>query len=527
LADIPGQAAHPFPAKERIIVTIGVMMAVLLQVLDTTIANVALPHMQASLGATQESINWVLTSYIVASAIALPISGWLADRVGRKRLLLISVIGFTVASVLCAVSVSLTEMVFFRVLQGISGAFIVPLAQATLFDINPREKHGQAMAMFGGGVMIGPILGPVLGGWLTDSYSWRWVFLINIPVGIAMCLAVVHLIEDPPWAKAGRRGAVHTDYIGLGFIVLGLGCLQVMLDRGEDDDWFGSPFIRLLAVLAAIGLVGGVYWLLYARKPIVDLRVFKDRNFAVGALTLFAMAVVLYASVVAVSQLAQRQYGYTATWAGLVLSPGAAVLLLVIPVVTRVLHYVQIRFVVASGFVCLGLSMVYAHHLSPQIDFETLALIRIAQSASIGMLLAPISTLAYTTLPRELNADATALFTMLRNLGGSIGISVATTVVIERSQVRQAYLVGDLSPLAQAYDNTLQHVGDALAATGTAPSDVLQTATGWIYQALLQQAGILAYTDLFALGAILCFLMAPIALLFSLVKADGVVVAGH
>jgi DHA2 family multidrug resistance protein len=300
-----------------------------------------------------------------------------------------------------------------------------------------------------------------------------------------------------------------------------------MLDRGEDEDWFGSPFIRLMAGLATIGVVGGVYWLLYANRPIVDLRVFSDRNFAVGALMLFAMAVVLYGSIVAISQLAQRQYGYTATWAGLVLSPGAAVLLLIIPLVTRVLRYVQIRYVVACGFVCLGLSMVYAHHLSPQLDFETLALIRVAQAASIGLLLAPISTLAYTTVPRELNADATALFTMLRNLGGSIGISLATAVVVERSQARQAYLVRDLSPLVQPFDDTLQQVGDTLAATGRAPSDIPQTALGWIYQELLQQAGILAYTDLFALGAILCFVMAPLALLFSPVKAEGGVRAGH
>jgi DHA2 family multidrug resistance protein len=300
-----------------------------------------------------------------------------------------------------------------------------------------------------------------------------------------------------------------------------------MLDRGEDDDWFDSSFIRILAVLAAIGLVGGVYWLLYARKPIVDLRVFKDRNFAVGALLLFAMALVLYGSIVAMSQLTQEQYGYTATWAGLVLSPGAAALLLIIPLVAKAMNYVQIRYVVGCGFLCLGLSMVHAHGLSPQLDFETLALIRTAQAASIGLLLAPISTLAYWTVPRELNADATALFTMLRNVGGSIGISLSTALVTTRSQVRQAYLVGDLSPLWQPYNDTLQRVGDSLVTGGTAHSAIAQTATGWIYPSLLQQAGILAYIDLFAIGAIVSFAVAPLVFLFSPVKAGGSVTTGH
>src|SRR5438045_1768344 len=227
-------AAHPLPTGQRLIVTVGVMMAVLLQVLDTTIANVALPHMQASLSATQDTINWVLTSYIVSSAIALPISGWLADQVGRKRLLLISVAGFTVASVLCATATSLGEMVAFRAFQGVSGAFIVPLAQATLFDINPREKHGQAMALFGGGVMIGPILGPVLGGWLTDNYNWRWVFLVNLPVGIICTLIMMRFM---PKTETHQR---KFDMLGFAFLAIGLGALQLFLDRGEQQDWFSS-----------------------------------------------------------------------------------------------------------------------------------------------------------------------------------------------------------------------------------------------------------------------------------------------
>src|SRR3954465_4681505 len=278
MASAPGVATHPLPTGQRLIVTVGVMMAVLLQVLDTTIANVALPHMQASLSATQDSINWVLTSYIVASAIALPISGWMADKVGRKRLLLISVVVFTVASMLCATATSLPEMVLFRALQGVGGAFIVPLAQATLFDINPREKHGQAMALFGGGVMIGPILGPVLGGWLTDNYNWRWVFLVNLPVGILCTLLMMRFM---PKTETQRR---HFDMFGFVLLALALGALQFCLDRGQQEDWFQS---WETIVEAALAVGAGWMFLVHmftAKQPLFDREIFTDRNFATSVL---------------------------------------------------------------------------------------------------------------------------------------------------------------------------------------------------------------------------------------------------
>ena len=275
--DTPGHvAAHPLPTGERLIVTVGVMMAVLLQVLDTTIANVALPHMQASLSATQDTINWVLTSYIVASAIALPISGWLADKVGRKRLLLISVAMFTIASVLCASATSLTEMVLFRAFQGVGGAFIVPLAQATLFDINPREKHAQAMALFGGGVMIWPILGPVLGGWLTDNYNWRWVFLVNLPVGVICWLLMARFM---PRTESHER---KFDMFGFILLALALGGLQLFLDRGEQNDWLQSWEIRLELGLAIAASWMFVVHMVTSKHPLFERTMFADRNFATG-----------------------------------------------------------------------------------------------------------------------------------------------------------------------------------------------------------------------------------------------------
>src|SRR3954462_3755602 len=300
-----GVASYPLPAGERIIVTSGVMMAVLLQVLDTTIANVALPHMQASLSATQDTINWVLTSYIVSSAIALPISGWLADKVGRKRLLLISVAGFTVASVLCATATSLTEMVIFRAFQGVSGAFIVPLAQATLFDINPREKHGQAMALFGGGVMIGPILGPVLGGWLTDNYNWRWVFLVNLPVGIICTLVMLRYM---PKTDTHRR---KFDLFGFALLAIALGALQMFLDRGEQKDWLES-----WEIVVELGLAIGAAWMFVvhivtAKTPLFDRAMFIDRNFATSLLFMALTGVLLLAGLALLPPLLQNMYGYS------------------------------------------------------------------------------------------------------------------------------------------------------------------------------------------------------------------------
>src|SRR5512142_3205791 len=308
-------ATHPLPRGRRLIVTVGVMAAVLLQVLDTTIANVALPHMQASLSATQDTINWVLTSYIVASAIALPISGWLADRVGRKRLLLISVVVFTLASVLCATATALGEMVFFRALQGVGGAFIVPLAQATLFDINPREKHGQAMALFGGGVMIGPIMGPVLGGWLTDNYNWRWVFLVNLPVGI---LCILIMSQFMPQAETHKR---KFDIFGFSLLAIALGALQFCLDRGQQKDWFSSWETIIEAGLA---IAAGWMFLVHmvtAEHPLFERVIFKDRNFATSLVFMAVTGVLLLAGLALLPPLLQNMYGYSVLQSGFLTAP--------------------------------------------------------------------------------------------------------------------------------------------------------------------------------------------------------------
>ncbi|HXS50679.1 MAG TPA: DHA2 family efflux MFS transporter permease subunit, partial [Sphingomicrobium sp.] len=338
-------ATHPLPTGQRLIVTVGIMAAVLLQVLDTTIANVALPHMQASLSATQETINWVLTSYIVASAIALPISGWLADRVGRKRLMLISVVVFTAASVLCATATSLTEMVLFRAIQGVGGAFIVPLAQATLFDINPREKHGQAMALFGGGVMIGPILGPVIGGWLTDNYDWRWVFLVNLPVGI-LCI----LIMLPFMPKSGTHERKF-DMFGFALLAIALASLQLCLDRGEQKDWFSNWEIIIEA-----GLAIGTGWMflvhmIAAKHPLFDRAIFTDLNFAVSVDFMAVTGVLLLGGLALLPPLLQNLYGYSVLQSGFLTAPRGLGTLFSMLIAGRMTGKMDARLLVGTGVV--------------------------------------------------------------------------------------------------------------------------------------------------------------------------------
>src|SRR5256885_12069511 len=341
-------AAHPLPTGQRLIVTIGVMMAVLLQVLDTTIANVALPHMQGSLSATQDTINWVLTSYIVASAIALPISGWLADKVGRKRLLLISVVVFTAASVLCATATSLPEMVLFRALQGVGGAFIVPLAQATLFDIHPREKHGQAMALFGGGVMIGPILGPVLGGWLTDNYNWRWVFLVNLPVGILCWLLMARFM--PKTATHQRR----FDMFGFALLALALGALQMFLDRGQQNDWLSSWEIRLELGLAIAATWMFVVHMATSKHPLFERTMFADRNFATGLLFMAVTGVLLLAGLALLPPLLQNLCVYSVLQSCFLTAPRRVGTLLSMLLAGRLVGKVDSRLLVGIGVVLMG-----------------------------------------------------------------------------------------------------------------------------------------------------------------------------
>jgi DHA2 family multidrug resistance protein len=499
MADTPAHVAtHPLPAGERIIVTIGVMMAVLLQVLDTTIANVALPHMQASLSATQESINWVLTSYIVASAIALPISGWLADRVGRKRLLLISVVGFTIASVLCASAVSLTEMVLFRALQGVSGAFIVPLAQATLFDINPREKHGQAMALFGGGVMIGPILGPVLGGWLTDNYNWRWVFLVNLPVGV-ICTFI--MLRFMPKAEKHRRSF---DVLGFALLAIALGALQMFLDRGEQKDWFESWEIIVEAGLAIAAAWMFVVHMITAKNPLFDRSMFADRNFSTGLVFMAVTGVLLLAGLALLPPLLQNLYGYSVLQSGFLTAPRGVGTLISMLLAGRLTGKIDARLLVGIGVALMGISLWMMTGFALDQPSRPVIMSGVVQGLGLGLIFVPLQSLAFETLAPKMRTTAAALLNLSRNIGGSVGISIVTAQLVRMTQVAHADMASSIT------EQTIPTVDPTLLQT-IAPQG--STALAVINAEVTRQALFIAYLDDFKLMMLITFAVLPLLLL--------------
>jgi DHA2 family multidrug resistance protein len=512
---VSGAAAGAQPWRPRAnpwLIAVVVTLAAFMEILDTTIVNVALPHIAGSMSASNDEATWTLTSYLVANGIVLPISGWLGNVFGRKRYFLMCIAGFTVCSFLCGIADSLWQLVMFRLLQGFFGGGLQPNQQSIILDTFEPAKRSQAFSVVAIATVVAPVLGPTLGGLITDNASWRWIFFINIPIGLFALFAVAALVEDPPWANKGSK---HVDAIGLGLIALGLGSMQIALDRGEDDDWLGSGFIRVFVVLAVVGILGAVAWLLTAKRPVVNLRVFADRNFAVGCVMMALMGGVLYSSAVVIPQLAQAVLGYTSTLAGYILSPGAVVLIMVIPIVGRVMPVVQTRFLILIGFVILGLSLVFSAGLTPDIDFLTLTLMRIAQTVGLAFLFVPISTISFATLPKEQNADGAALNTMFRNVAGSIGISVATAAVTGRTQVRMAHLAPHLTPLDQPYVQLLHQDTQTLIAQGQSAATAGTAAMGLIYQTLRTQASVMAYSDVFWYCAIIAFVAAPMALLFT------------
>jgi DHA2 family multidrug resistance protein len=522
----PAEAREWKPKGNPWLIAVVVTVAAFMEVLDTTIVNVSLPHIAGSLSSSYDDATWALTSYLVANGIVLTISGWLSDVFGRKRYFMICILMFTVFSLLCGFSQSLPELILFRLAQGFFGGGLQPNQQSIILDTFEPNKRGQAMAVVAIATIIAPVIGPTLGGYVTDNFSWRWVFFLNVPIGIAGLFGVAALVEDPPWVKERRSQGV--DYIGIGLITLGLGCLQVAMDRGEDADWLSSGFIRVMFLLAFLGIAGAIGWLLTTAKPVLNIRVLANRNFALGAIMIGAMGFVLYSSAVVVPQFAQQVVGYTATDAGLILSPGGVVIIMLIPFVVRALPYIPTRYIIATGFGVLGCSLIYSSILVPDVSFTHLALIRAAQTAGLAFLFVPISTIAYSTVPREMNGDAAALYTMFRNVFGSIGISVSSALITSRTQVHEAYLSYWMTPSNPAYDQLVQHDSAAIVAMGHAPSTAAATATGLIYQTFIKQAEVLAYCDVFRVCAVAAFILVPIAMMFTNYKPrPGAAPAGH
>jgi MFS transporter, DHA2 family, multidrug resistance protein len=495
--------------------TVG--LAAFMEVLDISIANVALEHIAGSLAATADEATWVLTSYLVTNAIVLPVSGWLASTIGRKRYLMGCIIGFSVTSFLCGTAPSLGVLIVARGLQGITGGGLQPNSQAILADTFPPEKRGQAFAAYGLAVVFAPAIGPTLGGWITDNMSWRWVFLINVPVGILLSLIVARLIEDPPELMARRkarlRAGLDLDYAGFALLLVGMGALQIMLDRGQQDDWFSSTFITQLAIVAAISLAALVVWEIRRADPIVDLRLLASRDFAVGNVLMFVLGFALLGTTVLLPLYAQTMLGYTATEAGMVISPGGFATMLVMPLVGMLTGKIDARWLIAIGLAAAALALLSMTRFDAQIDYATLAWARVYQALAIAFLFIPINTVALTGMSTAKSNNASAIINMTRNIGGSVGISVVTTLLARREQFHQNRLVGDISPFRNSYETFIGHLQHAYLAGSGSAADALREAQAQIYQMLQKQADLLSYNDAFWMLAVILAAMLPLVLL--------------
>ena len=467
----------------RGLITVSIMLGTIMQVLDTTIANVALPSMTGDLGASVDTINWVLTSYIVAAAIMTPVTGWLADRIGRRELFLASIVGFVITSMACGVAWNLNVMVLFRLLQGVFGAAIVPLSQTFLLDINPRERHGQAMAIWGAGIMVGPIIGPTLGGWLTETFNWRWVFFVNLPVGI---LAFLGSAAYLPRIARRLRGF---DFFGFAMLSLGVGALQLMLDRGGEVDWFNAFEIWVELGLSITGFwVFAVHILTSEKHPFIDPHIFTDRNFVTGLIFIFVIGVILLASLALLPPMLSHIFGYPTITVGLVMAPRGVGTMISMILVGRLVRTVDARLLVMSGLVLAAWSLYMMEGFSPQMDDTPIIVSGVVQGLGLGLVFVPLSTIAFATLDARFRTDATALFSLVRNIGSSIGISVVSALLTRNIQVNHVELSANIS----AYNPVLKALSPAAAAGN---STALKSLDGLVNQ----QALMISYVDDFKL----------------------------
>ena len=498
------------PAHSPTLIAVVVSLAAFMEVLDTTITNVSLSHIAGSLAASQDESTWVLTSYLVANGIVLPLSGWLSGVMGRKNFFMFCIAGFTIASFLCGISASLPMLIICRLIQGLAGGGLQPTQQAIVMDAFPPERRGAAFAITGITMIVAPVLGPTLGGFITDNYSWRWIFFMNVPVGILALSLVSRLVEDPPHAKA--KGLLSIDYIGLSLVALGLGAMQVVLDKGQEDDWFSSAFITSFAVISVTCLVGAVLWLLRQEDPIIDLRLIKKRSFGLSCLMIFFVGFALYGASTLMPQLVQTDFGYDATLAGMVLSPGGLVLIFLMPLVGKLVGRFQAKYLIAFGMGVTAFGMWIGSFITQDIDYRTFVLIRVCQVFGLPFLFVPNSALAFSEIPPEKSSKASALFSLMRNLGGSIGISILSSYVQRHQQIHQNFLAAHLTPLNKAYTNLLATTQHVIESFGTPVAAAKAKAMGVIYRQLITQSSILAYADAFRFMAAVLALLVVVAL---------------
>ena len=501
------------------LIAVVVALAAFMEVLDTSIANVALPYMAGNLGASNDQSTWVLTSYLVSNAIILPMTGWLAGAFGRKRFFMSCLGIFTVSSLLCGMAPSLGFLLLFRVLQGAGGGGLQPMAQAILADTFPPEKRGLAFALYGITAVMAPTIGPTLGGWITFNYSWRWIFFINLPVGVITWFLVRRFVEDPPYLQRLKGAGVKLDYVGIALLTVGVGALQILLDKGQEDDWFGSRFITTLVVVSAVCLISLVVWEWFEKAPIIDVHTFKNFNFAGSSLMMFMLGILLFSSLVLMPQFLQTLLGYTSELAGFALSAGGIVLLIEMPIVGQLTTKVQARRLIAFGWLALSIAMYYStKRIDLQISFSAATWLRVAQVIGLGFLFVPITLVAYVGIAPAKNNAVAGIVNFMRNMGSSVGTSLVTTLIARRSQFHQLRLVENTRIDNPNFTNSAQGLTQHFVSAGVGTHEALATAYARIYQSLQAQAASLAYIDTFMVLSVFAAIM--FCLSFVLKKND-------
>jgi DHA2 family multidrug resistance protein len=491
------------------IIAVAVMFGTFMEVLDTTVVNVSLPHIAGSLSATIDESTWALTSYLVANAIVLPLTGWLANQFGRKRLLMLSVGGFTISSFLCGLAPNLSLLIAFRLVQGLTGGALQPISQAVLLEAFPPEQRGRAMGFWGLGIVVAPILGPVLGGWLTDSYSWRWVFYINIPVGVASLVMAQLFIFDPPYI--GRR-ATRVDYQGMGLLAVGIGALQILLDKGQEEDWFASSAMTVLVVVSVAALVAFIVHELRVQQPVVNLRVFRVSTYSAGVFLMTVLGFVLYGSLVLLPIFLQTLLGYPSLQAGLAMAPRGMGAFLAMPTVGMLLGRVPARRMLAAGLLTGSLTLFWLGSLNLSAGYWDIFWPQFLQGISLGMLFVPLTTITMDPIPKESMGNATSMFNLMRNIGGSMGIAAATTLLFRRQQLHMSVLGAHVDPYSPQARALLQQLRAGFLARGSDLATATDQARAAAFGLVQRQAAMLAFTDVFRLLALLFLALLPFLL---------------
>jgi DHA2 family multidrug resistance protein len=504
------------------VIAITVTLATFMEVLDTSIANVSLPHIAGNLSAGIDESTWVLTSYLVSNAIVLPLSGWFSSLIGRKRFYMLCVLIFTVSSFLCGLAPNLGTLVFFRVLQGAGGGGLQPSEQAILTDTFAPSKRGMAFAIYGLAVVVAPTIGPWIGGWITDNFTWRWIFYINVPIGIISLLLTSALISDPPHMKRQNlREGMRIDYIGIGLVSLALGSMQIVLDKGQREDWFSSNLIRLFFMFTLVGLVAAVIWEMRAKDPVVDLRMLKDRNFAIATMSMFFLGFVLYASTVLLPQFMQLLLGYDAETSGKALMPGGIVIMMCMPMVGLLVAKVEARWLVMFGCVTVAASLFVMSHWNLQIDFWTAARGRMLQGLGLAFLFIPINVSAFAFVPRDKTNMGTGIINLARNIGASVGIATVTTLLDRRAQIHQDTLAGHINLLNPAYRAALEGMAHRLMLAGSNAMQATAQANQMLYATIQRQALLLAFMDNFRMLSVIFLVLIPLMIFMKKGKPSG------